>query len=143
MATQDNVSVFRRIIDDLFMNKNPEAFEELLSPDFVDHEGVPGVPPTREGVKQLIAAVHAAFPDFQVDIEQVVAQDDLVVFMTTWRGTQSGPFMGIPPTGKQVAWKVYDTVRIVDGKCVEHWGLMDQLSLMQQLGVIPTSEAAS
>ncbi len=101
------------------------------------------MPPTREGVKQLIAAVHAAFPDFQVDIEQVVAQDDLVVFMTTWRGTQSGPFMGIPPTGKQVAWKVYDTVRLVDGKCVEHWGLMDQLSLMQQLGVIPTPEAAA
>lgn len=143
MATQDNVSVFRRIVDELFMNNNPEAFEELLSPDFVDHEGVPGVPPTREGVKQLIAAVHAAFPDFQVDIEHVVAQDDLVVFMTTWRGTQSGPFMGVPPSGKQVAWKVYDTVRIVDGKCVEHWGLMDQLSLMQQLGVIPTPVAAS
>jgi predicted ester cyclase len=73
----------------------------------------------------------------------VVAQDDLVVFMTTWRGTQTGAFMGIPPTGKQVAWKVFDTIRVVDGKCVEHWGLMDQMSLMQQLGVIPTPEAAS
>jgi len=142
MTTQDNISVFRRIIDELFMNKNPAAFDELLAPDFVDHEGVPGVPPTRDGVKQLLSGVHAAFPDFQIDIEHVVAQDDLVVLMTTWRGTQTGAFMGIPPTGKQVAWKVFDTIRVVDGKCVEHWGLMDQMSLMQQLGVIPTPDAA-
>jgi predicted ester cyclase len=61
----------------------------------------------------------------------------------TWQGTQSGEFLGIPPTGKRVTWGVFDMVRVAEGKIAEHWGLMDQLSLMQQLGVIPIPEQAT
>jgi steroid delta-isomerase-like uncharacterized protein len=140
MATQDSVNVFRRLVSELINDGNVAAFDELFAPDFVEHERPPGVPQGREGTRQLFSALHSAFPDLRAEIEDVVAQDDKVVFRMTWQGTQSGEFMGIPPTGKRVTWEVFDMVRVVDGKVAEHWGLMDQLNLMQQLGVIPTPE---
>jgi steroid delta-isomerase-like uncharacterized protein len=143
MATQDSVNVFRRLVAELINDGNVAAFDELFAPDFVEHELPPGVPQGREGTRQLFSALHSAFPDFRAEIEDVVAQDDKVVFRMTWQGTQSGEFMGIPPTGKRVTWEVFDMVRVVDGKVAEHWGLMDQLNLMQQLGVIPTPEEAT
>jgi predicted ester cyclase len=87
--------------------------------------------------------LRAGFPDLRADIEQVVAQDDLVVLRMNWRGTQTGSVMGIPPTGKTVAWQVIDTMRVADGKVVEHWGVMDQFGLLSQLGAVPTPVAAS
>jgi steroid delta-isomerase-like uncharacterized protein len=143
VATQDSVNVFRRVIDELINNGNLAVFDELIAPDFVEHELPPGVPPGREGTKQLFSSLHIAFPDIRAEIEDVVAQDDKVVFHMTWRGTHTGPFMGIPPTGKRVAFEVFDMVRVADGKVAEHWGLMNQLSLLQQLGVIPTPEQAT
>ncbi len=143
MATQDSVNVFRRLVDELINNGNLAAFDELIAPDFVEHELPPGVPSGREGTKQLFSLLHTAFPDLRAEIEDVVAQDDRVVFHMTWRGTHTGSFMGIPPTGKQFAFEVFDMVRVANGKVAEHWGLMDQMSLMQQLGVIPTPEQAT
>ena len=143
MATQDSVNVLRRVIDEMVNNGNLAAFDELFAPDFIEHELPPGVPQGREGTKQLFSLLHSAFPDIRAEIKQVVAQDDKVVCYQTWRGTQTGSFIGIPPTGKQVAFEVFDMVRVADGKVAEHWGLLDQLSLMQQLGVIPTPEQAT
>jgi predicted ester cyclase len=60
----------------------------------------------------------------------------------TWTGTQKGEFMGIPPTGKSISINVIDIIRIADGQAVEHWGVMDQMAMMQQLGVIPTPSQA-
>jgi steroid delta-isomerase-like uncharacterized protein len=144
VATQDSVNVFRRLVAELINDGNVAAFDELISPDFVEHEELPpGMPPGREGTRQLFSALHSAFPDLRAEIEDVVAQEDKVVFRMTWRGSHTGPFMGIPPTGKQFAFRVFDMVRVADGKVAEHWGLLDQLSLMQQLGVIPTPERAT
>jgi len=143
MTVDDNVKVFRRVIDELVVGANPATFDELVAPDFVEHEVVPGFQQGREGAKQLFSALHIAFPDLRVDIENVVAQDDIVVFRMTWRATQTGAFMGMPPTGKQVAWQVFDMVRVANGQIAEHWGLMDQLGLLQQLGVIPSAEPAT
>ncbi len=140
MSTQDNITVFRRLVDELINDGNLAAFDEVIGSDFVEHELPPGVPQGREGTRQLFSMLHGAFPDMRAEIEDVVANDDKVVFRMNWRGTQTGSFMGIPPTGKQVDFGVFDMVRVADGKIAEHWGLMDQLSLMQQLGVIPTPE---
>lgn len=144
MTTQDNISTLRRFIDEMINQGNLTVIDEVLTPDFVEHEQLPpGITPGREGVKHLFTMLRAGFPDLRADIEQVVAQDDLVVLRMTWRGTHTGPVMGIPPTGKTVAWQVIDTMRVADGKVVEHWGMMDQFGLLSQLGAIPTPVAAS
>ncbi len=144
MTTQDNISTLRRFIDEMINQGNLAVIDEVLAPDFVEHEQLPpGITPGREGVRQLFSMLRAGFPDLRADIEQVVAQDDLVVLRMTWRGTQTGSVMGIPPTGKTAAWQVIDTMRVADGKVVEHWGVMDQFGLLSQLGAVPTPVAAS
>ena len=78
-----------------------------------------------------------AFPDLHLTVEDMIAEGDKVVTRFTSRGTQTGAFMGIPPTGKQVTVSSIVIARIADGKIVEEWGLDDQMGMLQQLGVIP------
>jgi steroid delta-isomerase-like uncharacterized protein len=119
------------------------TIDEFLAPNFVEREVLPpGTPSGREGVKQLTMMFRTAFPDFNVSIDDMIAEGDKIVARTTWSGTQKGDFMGIPSSGKRVSFDVIDIIRISEGKGVEHWGVMDSSALMQQLGVIPAGSPA-
>ena len=138
MSTEQNKAMARQMIEDVFNRGDMSRFDEYLAPDFVEREELPpGLPGGREGVQQLIAILHSAFPDFRATIDDLVAEGDRVVVRHTWTGTHRGEFMGVPPTGKSVSFGVIDILRIAGGKVVEHWGLMDSMSLMQQLGASP------
>jgi len=138
MSTEQNKALSRQLIEEVFNQGNTSLVDELFAPDFVEHEELPpGVPPGREAVKVLPTMFRSAFPDFKVTIDDMIAEGDKVVVRSTWTGTQKGEFMGIPSTGKSVSFGVVDTIRIAGGKFVEHWGLMDNMSIMQQLGVVP------
>jgi steroid delta-isomerase-like uncharacterized protein len=89
--------------------------------------------------KQLLAMFRAAFPDQRVTIEDLVAEDDRVVNRSTYTGTHLGEFQGIPPTGKRFTIGGINVSRIANGRIVEDWTILDQLGMLQQLGVIPTS----
>jgi steroid delta-isomerase-like uncharacterized protein len=138
MSTEQNKALARQMIEEVFNRGNLSRADDFLAPDFVEREELPpGVPLGREGVKQLTAMLHSAFPDYKATIDDLIAEGDKVVIRQTWRGTHRGEFMGIPPTGRSVSFQVIDIIRIAEGKFVEHWGLMDSMSLMQQLGAIP------
>ena len=138
MSTEQNKALFRQLIEEFFNRGNMSRADEFLAPDFVEREELPpGIPRDREGVKQLTTMLRSAFPDFKATIDDIVAEGDKVVVRSTWSGTHKGEFMGIPPTGKSVSFGVIDIIRIAGGKCVEHWGQMDSMGLMQQLGAIP------
>jgi predicted ester cyclase len=85
--------------------------------------------------------LHAAFPDFKATIDDLITEGDKVVIRMTWRGTQKGEFMGVPPTGKRVSFGVIDIIRIAGGRFAEHWGQMDNMSMMHQLGALPAPGA--
>ena len=111
---------------------------EIFAPDFIEREQLPpGIPNGREGVKVLTTMLRSAFPDFKATIDDILAEGDKVVIRMTWSGTHKGEFMGVPATGKRVSFGVIDIIRTTNGKLVEHWGQMDSMSLMQQLGAIP------
>jgi steroid delta-isomerase-like uncharacterized protein len=138
MSTEQNKTLVRQMVEEIFNRGNMSLVDEFLAPDFVEREELPpGIPPGREGVKQLTTMLHSAFPDFKATIDDIIAEGDKVVIRQTWSGTQKGEFMGIPPTGKSVSFGVIDVIRMAEGKCVEHWGQMDSMGMMQQLGVIP------
>ncbi|MGI8886517.1 MAG: ester cyclase, partial [Gaiellaceae bacterium] len=92
----------------------------------------------REGGKMYLWGFLNAFPDSRFTIDDMIAEGDRVVTKKTFTGTQSGDFSGIPATGRTVTLQYVDIMRVRDGRIVEHWLSMDQLSFMQQLGVIPT-----
>ena len=136
--SEENKALFRRMFEEVINQGNISLIDELVAPDFVEHEELPpGIPPGREAVKQMFTMFRGAFPDLNATIDDVIAEGDKVVARSTWSGTHKGEFMGIPPTGKSVSFGVIDIVRIAGGKFVEHWGQMDNMSMMQQLGVIP------
>ncbi|HHW51167.1 MAG TPA: ester cyclase [Pseudoclavibacter sp.] len=143
MSTEQNKALVRRMVEEFFNQGNIGQADEFLAHDFVEHEELPpGIPSGREGVKQLTAMMRSAFPDFKATIDDMVAEGDKVVIRQTWSGTQKGEFMGVPPTGKSVSFGVIDILRMVGGKCVEHWGQMDSMGLMQQLGAVPAGPPA-
>ena len=143
MSVEQNKALFRRFIEEVFNKGNVSTIDEFLAPNFVEREVLPpGTPSGREGVKQLTMMFRTAFPDFNVSIDDMIAEGDKIVARTTWSGTQKGEFMGIPSSGKRVSFDVIDIIRISEGKGVEHWGVMDSSALMQQLGVIPAGPPA-
>lgn len=143
MSVEENKALFRRLVEEVFNKGNMSTIDEFLAPNFVEREVLPpGTPSGREGVKQLTMMFRTAFPDFNVSIDDMIAEGDKIVARTTWSGTQKGEFMGIPPSGKRVSFDVIDIIRISEGKGVEHWGVMDSSAMMQQLGVIPAGPPA-
>jgi predicted ester cyclase len=109
----------------------------LIADDYVDHNMAPGLPPGREGLAALYKLTVAAFPDYEVMFEQLIADGDLAAVRMTNRGTNTGSFIGNPPTGKQATWTTIAIFRVDDGMIVERWGVIDLLSLFGQLGLHP------
>lgn len=134
----DNVATMRRIYE-LLSAGDIDGFGDLMAADFVEHEEAPGLEPTKEGVKQLFRMYRAAFPDLRMDVQDLLPSGDKVVGRIRATGTHTGEaFMGVPASGKQVTTQVVDIIRFDgEGLACEHWGLMDVLSMMQQLGAIP------
>ena len=113
------------------------VLDELVADDFVDREEFPGLEANREGVKQFFAMVRSAFPDLRMEVREMLADDDLVAVRVIATGTHEGEFMGMTSSGRRIEVQVFDIFRIRDGQVTEHWGLMDAMTMMQQLGGMP------
>ena len=133
-----NKAVVRRFIDEVQNAKNMDVFDELNAQDFVNLSAPPGMPTDREGGKMFLGGFLTAFPDSRVTIDDMIAEGDRVATKKTFRGTHTGDLGEIGATGKRVTIQYVDILRLRDGQIIEHWLSMDQLSFMQQLGVIPT-----
>lgn len=123
---------------DLINGGDIEGFGELLAEGFVEHEALPDLEPTRDGVMELFRDYRRAFPDLHMDVIEILASGDKTVARVKTSGTQNGEFMGMPPSGKAVEVQMIDIMRFDDaGLVCEHWGVLDMLSLLQQLGAVP------
>ena len=121
---------------------NLDVCDELIADDFVDHEEVPGISSDKAGVKQFFAMLRAAFPDVRVEPQELFAEGDLICARAIVTGTHQGEWMGMPATGKRIDVQLIDILRIRDGQATEHWGAMDAMTMMQQLGAIPDGPPA-
>ena len=138
MSTEQNKANLRRFIEEGLNKGNMALVDEYIAPDAVDHALPPGLPPNREGFKMFFTAFRAAFPDMRYTIDEEIAEGDKVVHRVTGHGTMKGEFQGMPATGKHAAWTEMHIVRMSGGKIVEHWANVDQVSMLQQLGLMPT-----
>ncbi len=136
MATDMKIQL-ERIPLEVFNQGNIGLIDELVSPDYVEHYQQPGVPPTREGFKQVAMALRAAFPDVRYTVEDTIESGDKIVHRLSASGTMTGEFGGMSATGKRATWTEIHIGRVANGRLVEHWGLVDELGMLVQLGVIP------
>jgi steroid delta-isomerase-like uncharacterized protein len=139
--SEQNKALVRYLIEEVIGRANLDLADEYVSEDYVGHSSIPEAN-TKEGHKQYIAALHRAFPDLEITLDDLIAEGDKVVTRWTARGTHKGEFMGIPPTGRRVVITGIDIDRVVDGKLVECWTRPDDLGLLQQIGAIPAPARA-
>ena len=136
MSGEANTALVRRFLEDLVSTGDPALAAELLAPDYVVHYA--GNPPLdRDGFRQFLGALRAAFPDVRVTVEDAIAQGDQVAARWTWRGIYRGAFLGLAPTGKAVTGSGIGLFRLAHGQLVEDFVQEDTLGLLQQLGAVP------
>ena len=134
MSIEENKALLKRYVEEVWDMGNPYAVDKFLAEHFKRHRS-PLLPSlTREEQKQLLINFRTAFPDIQLTVEEVIADDKRIAFRSTIRATHQGELMGIPPTGKPITVSLVDIIHIEDGRFVEQWGGPDLLDLVQQLG---------
>jgi predicted ester cyclase len=134
--TDTNKKLARRALAEIYEQGDLELADELIHPDFVDHEPAhPDHPTGPESVKQTVRSLHGAFGDLRFAVEDEIAEGDKVVQRATMSGRHTGPLMDGEPTGRAFAVRHVYIWRIADGKIVEHWGSRDDMGLLAQLGL--------
>jgi predicted ester cyclase len=123
-----------RLIEEGFNKGDLSVVDDIVSADCKEHQR--GNDDGAEGTKEVITTLRTWFPDFRMHTEDVVASEDRVWARSKATGTNLGPVMRIPPSGKKISVDVIDIVRVRNGKIVEHWGVPDQLGMMIQIGAI-------
>jgi predicted ester cyclase len=129
-----------RIPLEILSQGNLQLIDELFAPEYVDRTPPSNVAPTREGFKQWVTALRTAFPDIRYTLEDTVEAGDKWVGRVTASGTMTGAFAGMPATGKHATWNEIHVLRMADEQVVEHWGVVQELGMLIQLGVIPSPE---
>ena len=135
MTTNLKAKLDRIPLELLNQGKYP-LIDELFAPDFRNRSVRPGMDPSREGYKQFVTSLRTAFPDLHYTIDDSIEAGDKFVTRLTGSGTMRGDFAGMAPTGKHATWTEIHIVRVVNDLVVEHWGLVQELGMMVQLGIV-------
>jgi len=143
MSVEENKELIREYLRDGNSIKGDSSrfnafFSKYYSPSIVAHQTTGEIDSTK--YQQYLQGMFTAFPDTEFTMDDIIAEEDKVVFRSSWSGTHKSELQGIPPTGKKVTVKGIIINKITDGKIVELWSISDSLGLMQQLGVIPSNE---
>lgn len=129
-----NVQLLNDYVQAVWDEGNPDAVERFASEGFRRHGSPLAEPLDRAQQVERLRGFRSAFPDVQIEVEDVVTDDEHIAFRSTMTGTHLGEFMGIPPTGRHVTVRLVDIIRVEDGKFAEQWGGPDMLDLLRQLG---------
>jgi len=136
MSIEENKAIVRRFFEELLSTDNLAVADEILSPDFRFYFAGSPDPMDLDSYKGFLAARRGAFPDRRFVVEDMIAEGDKVSARFTMRGTHKGNFRGIAPSGTEVTMTGIDMIRLAEGKMVEDRVEVDQLGMMQQLGMI-------
>lgn len=133
--------VHQAFIDRVLNDHDLDALDGLVAEDFHEQNPPPGMGAGRQGLRDFLASMFAAFPDLRWDVKQSVAADGCVAMWSVWSGTHHGEFMGIPATGRTVAVEAWTLDILRDGLLVESRILMDTMGMLTQLGALPGPDA--
>lgn len=137
MSREQNVATQERFGAEVVNGGAISVIDEIVAPDFVDHDPAPDQGPGAAGFKDFWTAFRGAFPDLSVEVDTMVADDDQVAIAYRARGTHQGDLQGVAPTGRTVDVRGVQITRFdADGRMVERWGSSDQLTMMQQVGAV-------
>jgi steroid delta-isomerase-like uncharacterized protein len=142
MSTEENKAIIRRMTEEFYNQGNVESAERFFADTYMHHDPASPHVRDRDALKQVLRAFLAGCPDLHITSDQLLAEGDTVTKRWTYHATHTGDLAGLPPTGRRITMGGLELFRLEGGKIVECWLGYDNLSLMQQLGVIPTVETA-
>jgi steroid delta-isomerase-like uncharacterized protein len=142
MSTEQNKAIVTRIYDELLNQENKAVIDQVFAPEVVVHDPFMGTMNGVNAFRQLLNVFDTGFPGHRVKVENVTAEGDYVSVLHTHTATHTGPFMNLPPTGKQVVVNGLELFRLQNGQIVELWRKDDDVSLLMQLGALPMPQAA-
>lgn len=142
MTIESNKAVVARFYAEMWNGRRVEIVEEIFAPECVTHQmrsgaEVAAVPRGAEEMRAHVAAWLASFPDLRFEVEQVIAEGDLVMTRSVMRGTHAGEWNGIAATNREAAIRMIVVHRLKGGKIVEDWVLVESVGFYQQLGLLP------
>lgn len=118
-------------------NQDWEKLEEYHLDSWIDHTSPPGMNDLN-ALKGFFDLLTSAFPDLTLEIPKAIVDGNDVAYLYVLSGTHQGDFMGVPASGKKINIKGMTMLTMEEGKCAQAWGVLDMMSLMQQIGAIPT-----
>lgn len=134
--TIDNKAIVKEFINRLFTEGDASVLDDLVAPDYVDHDPPFGATGTVDGWRAMGTMIRDAFPDWHSELHALYAEGDIVVERFTASGTHRGEIFGVAPSGTMCTLAGINIFRVVDGKIVERWGRLDELGMRQQLGLV-------
>jgi steroid delta-isomerase-like uncharacterized protein len=141
VSLDENKALVRRFVDEIFVQGRAETIDELLADDFVAHTW-PSTGHPKDDLKNAAERAHGALTNPRFTIDDMIAEGDRVAVRLTTGATQTGSFMGMPPSGKSYEISEIHIFRLRNGKVIEHWHQFDQMGMMKQLGAMPGEPAA-
>lgn len=141
MSIDENKATVLRYYDEVLNRGALAVLREIAIPQYDEHDPLPGQTNGIEGLMQRVQMLRQALhPHFT--LQDVIAEGDKVVVRWINEGTHVEPFLGLPATGKSFSIAGIDIHRLDNGRLAEHWHVVDQLAMLQQLGVLPQPAAA-
>lgn len=140
MSEAENEALLRRYYEEVVNQGALDVVDHIIAPDYVSHHNDPAhLPHGPAGVKAFISMTRQGFPDLKLTVDDLFAQGDQVASRWTMEGTHTGDWFGAPPSGKRAKWWGVSITRFANGVVAEDWYNFDQVSLLQQLGIIPAN----
>lgn len=136
-VTDANKAVVQQLFDRVWNQRDLDFADELVVADVIDHNPPPGASPGIEGLKERVRLDDAAFTDYRMHVDSMIAEGDLVAVRLSWTGTHTGTFGPFEATGRPIKGSGITIFRFQDGKIVERWAALDAIGLLRQMGVIP------
>ncbi len=142
MSTEENKAIVRRALEVFYNQGKVERADDFYAATYVHHDPASPHVRDRDDLVETVRGFRAGCPDLHITIDDLVAEGDTVTKRWTLRATHTGALSGLPPTGNRITVSGLELFRLANGKIVECWLGYDNLSMMQQLGVIPAPEQA-
>ena len=134
---EDNRAAARRWIE-AFNARDEQREADARTADYIAHApaGIEPAPLDSDGWTQFLSGFLDGFPDLHLEVEDAAADGEMVAQRILFTGTHTGVFQGLPPTNRHVTFGGLEINRMVDGKVAEHWFYLDQVTLLEQLGLL-------
>lgn len=137
---QTNKAVARRFYEEVLNQRRVHVLDDIAAEDYVEHDPFPGQGNGRADLKARVQLLQSAFNPLEFTIEDLISEGDKVVVRWKNAGNNSGSFLGMPPTNKDISIDGIDIYLVREGRLTEHWHVVDQLAQMQQMGLVPAPD---